>query len=130
MINPIQGIKRRLFRPFKKRFDALSKRLDGQSKSISKIGKDLSSTKQQVGTIEKELARVREVDVVELKKEVELSRKELIDTFDLPGTLATIDTRLEVIESSLRSIEKLLVLNDAANSEVLQRLGDSSNDEA
>ena len=110
-----------MFRPFKRRFDALSKRLDGQSKSISKIGKDLSSTKQQVVTIEKELARVREV---------ELSRKELIETFDLPGTLATIDTRLEVIESSLRSIEKLLVLNDAANSEVLQRLGDSSSDEA
>lgn len=119
-----------MFRPFKRRFDALSKRLDGQGKSNSKIGRDLSSTKRQVGTIEKELARVREVDVVELKKEVELSRKELIDTFDLPGALATIDTRLEVIESSLRSIEKLLVLNDAANSEVLQRLGDSSSDEA
>lgn len=105
MVNAIVKLSKRILRPFKRLFNAL---FMNRKKAIETISSDLNLIKQSVSSIEREILSTRESN--------NQAHDEALTAF------REIDERLSILETSIHSIEKLLVLNDATNADILQRL--------
>lgn len=110
MANPIEAIKRALFRPFKKRFDRLFKELaDIRSDmavltaSVERLSQALAESQTAVKGIDEKLAQ-GQVAVDGLGEALGANRKQVEDVV---AELESLGVHITCIDDSLKSIETL-----------------------